>query len=212
MDNFRQFIAKYPVKTFKKGETILLSGEMPKSLHIIESGYVKTYSITKIGSERLVSIDKPGEEFPIGYTFSLIDHSDYFYEAFTNCNIRFVPKDEYLEYLNLDVDRMKAHHTRIASLLLSTLSHIHALEQPSAGEKIASTLVYMAEQFGVKVRPYRSQVRIVVTQQEIADSLGVSRETVNIELKKLESQGLILCSRKSYILHVDKLSEFLDKR
>lgn len=212
MDTFRYFTSKYPVKTFKKGETILLKDEKPKCLFIIESGHVKTYSITKNGNERLVSIDKKDEEFPIGYTFGLIERSEYFYEAFTRCTVRMIPRDEYITYLSSNIERAYASHVRITRLLLATLSHIHALEQPSAGEKIAHTLVYMGKQLGIALRPHKTDVNLSVTQQEIANSLGITRETANVELKKLEALKLITYTRKSYILHMEQLQEYLEKK
>ncbi len=212
MDTFRQFIATYPAKTYKKGETILLKGEKPKHVFVIDAGCVKTYSITKNGDERLVSIDRKGEDFPIGFAFGLIEKSEYFYEAFTKCSIRLVPREKYLEHLQADKETMYRHQVRLTILLLSTLSRVNALEQPSAGEKIAHTLIYMAGQLGVILRPYKSRLKISVTQQEIANSLGLTRETANVELKKLETLKLIAHSRKSYILYMEKLQDYLDKK
>jgi CRP-like cAMP-binding protein len=68
----------------------------------------------------------------------------------------------------------------------------------------------MAEQFGVILRPYSTRLKISVTQQEIADSLGLTRETTNIELKKLEVQKLISHSRKSYVLYMERLHKYLE--
>lgn len=211
MENIRKFIAKYPLKTFKKGETILLKDEKPPCVYIVESGFVKTYSITKNGDERLVSIDRKGDDFPIGFVFKLIDKSEYFYEAFSKCSVRCVPRDEYVEYLRSDPERMYKRHVRVTSLLLATLSRVHALEQPNAREKIAHTLVYMGDKLGVMLRPNRSRLKIDVTQQEIANSLGLTRETANIELKKLEKMNILTKSRKSYVLYMEKLKEYVSR-
>jgi CRP/FNR family transcriptional regulator len=212
LDSLKQFTSKYPLQTYKKGETIILKDEDPRYVHIIESGFVKTYSITSNGDERLVAIDRRGEDFPIGYAFGLIKKSEYFYEAFTKCTIRQVPRAEYLNYLNADIGRMYSQQVRLTSLLLATLSRVHALEQPSAGDKIAHTLLYMADKVGVMLRPNKSRLKISVTQQEIANSLGLTRETANVELKKLESQKLIAHSRKSYVLYMERLKEYLNKK
>ncbi len=212
MDTFRQFITNYPYKTFKKGETILLKGDMPGYVYVIESGLVKTYSITSRGDERLVSIDRKDEDFPIGFAFGLIERTEYFYEAFSKCTIRCIPRDEYLNHLHTDIESMYKRQARVTILLLSTLSRIHALEQSHASDKIAHTLLYMAGQLGVILRPYKTRLKISITQQEIADSLGLSRETTNIELKKLETLKLIAHSRRSYILHMERLKEYIDKK
>lgn len=212
MDSLRDFIAKYPAKTFKKGETILLKDEKPDQIFIIESGFVKTYSITKNGDERLVSIDRKGDDFPIGYALGLIEKSQFFYEAFSKCTVRLVPRQDYLEYLHGDIDRLYNQQVRLTILLLATLSRVHALEQPNAREKIAHTLVYMADKLGVILRPNKSKLKIDVTQQEIANSLGLTRETANIELKKLETMKIITHSRKSYVLYMEKLKDYLNKQ
>lgn len=210
MDTFRQFIAKYPARTYKKGEMILLKSERPTSVYIIESGSVKTYSITADGSERLVSIDAQDEEFPIGYAYGIIETSDYFYEAFTKCKIRLVARQDYLDYLASDIHRLQSQYVRVTKLLLGTLLHIHALEQTHAREKIAYLLIYIARQLGVSLLGGEDQVAISVTQQEIANMLGIARETTNAELKKLEALGLITCGRKSYVIHTEHIRTYLE--
>lgn len=212
MDSTRDFITKYPSKTYKKGETILLKDEKPAHIFIIETGFVKTYSITKNGDERLVSIDRKGDDFPIGFALGLIEKSEYFYEAFSKCTVRLVPRSDYIDYLRGDSERLYKQQVRLTTLLLATLSRVHALEQPNAREKIAYTLVYMADKLGVMLRPNKSSLKIDVTQQEIANSLGLTRETANIELKKLETMKIITHSRKSYVLYMEKLKEYLSKQ
>jgi CRP/FNR family transcriptional regulator len=214
MDTFKQFISHYPQQPFKKGETILLKGERPKGVYILESGLIKTYSITKTGDERLVSIGRKDEDFPIGFAFGLIEESQYFYDAFTKCTVRLVPREAFIRHLQADPRSMYMRQVRTTMLLLSTLSRIHALEQSKASDKVALTLLYMANQLGGIFKSYKfaNQLKISVTQQEIADSLGLTRETTNIELKKLEMLKLIAHSRKTYVLHMERLRKYLDQR
>lgn len=210
MEALQKFLNKYPYRSFKKGETILLKGERPDAVHVIESGLVKTYGITVDGCERLVSIDCKHEDFPIGFTLGLTQKAQYFHEAFTSCTVRMVPRADYADYLNQNAESMYARQVRVTSLLLSTLSRVEALEQPTAGGKIAHTLLYMASRVGVVLRPYNTQLKIAITQQEIANALGISRETANTELKKLERMNLVSHSRKSYILQLDELRAYVN--
>lgn len=190
----------------------MLKGDVPECVYVIDSGLVKTYSITARGDERLVSIDRKDEDIPIGYAFGLIERSKYFYEAFSKCTIRYIPRQEYLNHLHTDIESMYKRQARVTILLLSTLSRIDALEQTHASDKIAHTLLYMAGELGVILRPYKTRLKISVTQQEIADSLGLTRETTNIELKKLETLKLIAHSRQSYVLHMERLRAYIDKK
>jgi CRP-like cAMP-binding protein len=96
-------------------------------------------------------------------------------------------------------------------LLLATHARVNALEQSKASDKIAETLLYMAGQFGTALRAPTTRFKLKVTQQEIANSLGLTRETTNIELKKLEVKKLISHSRKNYILYMEQLKSYLGK-
>lgn len=212
MGTFEQFITQYPNKTFEKGQTLLLRGDAPGVVHVIESGTVKAYTINANGDERLVALNSKGEDLPIGFALGLLDESHYFYEAYTKCAVRLVPQDDYLKYLRSDINNIYRRHVHLATMLLATLSRVTALEQSRSGDKIAFTLLYMADQIGVKLRPHKSKLKLAVTQQEIANSLGMTRETAGIELKKLELKKLITHSRKSYVLYMERLRKYLDDR
>lgn len=211
MNSFRQFITNYPAQSFKKGETILLKGDKPPAMYIVESGLVKVYTITSSGDERLVTLCRDEEDFPVGYALGLIDRAQYFYEAFTACKIRLIPAKEFMEYVLSDPEITKRRMARLTMLLLSTHARVNALEQSKASDKIAETLLYMAGQFGTAIRAPTSRFKLNVTQQEIANALGLTRETTNIELKKLEVKKLITHSRKSYVLYMEKLRTYLGK-
>lgn len=211
MNSFRQFLAQHPTQSFKKGETILLKGDTPPGMYVIESGLVKVYTITNGGDERLVTISREEEDFPVGFALGLVPRAQYFYEAFTACRLKLVPPEAYMDYVLSDQEAMKARLVRLTVLLLATHARVNALEQSKAGDKIAETLLYMADQFGTALRTPKTRFKLRVTQQEIANSLGLTRETTNIELKKLELKKLISHSRKSYVLYMEQLRRYLGK-
>lgn len=212
MEAFAKLIQRYPSETFAKGQTLLLKDDIPKAVYVIESGTVRAYSITHDGAERLVAIHSKGEDIPAGYGFGLTKSSEYFYEAYTQCKIRFVPRTAFEKYLRADPEAMYQWHVRSEELLMATLLRVNALEQPKASDKIAFMMLYMAKQLGVRLRPYKSRLKLNVTQQEIADSLGITRETAGTELKKLELKHIITHSRKKYILYMERLRRYLDER
>jgi CRP-like cAMP-binding protein len=212
VETFTQLIQRYPSEYFAKGQTILLKDSKPRAVYVIEQGLVRAYTITRDGAERLVAVHAKDEDIPAGFGFSLTDHSEYFYEAYTKCRIRLVPLHAFEQYLKSDPVAMYQWHKRATQLLLATFSRINALEQPKAGDKIAFMLFYTANQLGVRLRPYKTRFQLTMTQQEIADSLGLTRETTGAELKKLELRHLISHSRKRYILYMERLRKYLEDR
>jgi CRP-like cAMP-binding protein len=107
-------------------------------------------------------------------------------------------------------DSLYRRHTRITKLLLTNLRHIEALEQSKAGEKVALTLLYFAEMLGTGF-PSKTTRKLSLTQQEIANALGLTRETTGNTLKKLEVKRLLVSSRNTYILYIDRLRNYIDK-
>lgn len=95
-------------------------------------------------------------------------------------------------------------HIRVTKILLNHLRHIEALEQSKAVDKVALTLLYLADSLG-STFPNRAVRKLSVTQQEIANSLGLTRETAGQVLKKLELKKLLAKSRNTYILYIERL-------
>lgn len=210
MTAFDHFLSAYPLLVFEKGQTVLLKDEVPKGTYIIESGVIKTYAITSNGEERIISIDTKGEDIPIGFTAGLINKCQYFHEAYTRCVVRVVPCDDYLQHMKNDSDSLLRRHIRITKILLTNLHHIEALEQSKATEKVALTLLYLAETIG-STFPNKKIRKLSVTQQEIANSLGLTRETAGQVLKKLEVKKLLAKSRNTYVLYIERLKKHVDK-
>lgn len=208
--SFERFVSNYPLLVFEKGQTVLLKDEVPKGAYIIESGIIKTYAITSAGEERIISIDASGEDIPIGFTSGLIDKCHYFYEAYSQCRIRIVPCADYLKHLRENQESLFQRHVRITKILLAHLEHIEALEQSKATDKVTHSLLFLLDTFGSRF-PNKAVQKLSVTQQEIANILGLTRETAGTVLKKLEVKRLIVRSRSAYVLYVERIKKYLDK-
>lgn len=212
MTTLEQLAANYPSETFRKGQTLLLKGETPSAMHYIEKGHVKAYAITSDGAERQVAIHEKGEAIPLGYGVRLIDETQYFYEAYTDCTIRLIPRSIFTEMLQRDPELLYKSYVRVIGRYLNALDQITALEHPKAGDKVAFMLMNLAGQVGTKMRPDATRRKLAITQQEIADALGLARETTSAELKKLEKSKILTHSRKSYVLYMERLRDYLSTR
>lgn len=178
------------------------------AVHVIESGMVKAYVIDQDGNEHLVTIINSHEDFPVAYTVGFVKAAPYFYEAFSRCSIRFVPREEYLQYLHSDIDALYERHIRLAALLSSALERIEHLEQRYAKDKVVGGLIYIADRFSSVFGKKHHKLNVSVTQQEIASLLGLTRETTNAELKKLEALELLSHTRQSYTLYTERLKKY----
>ena len=101
-------------------------------------------------------------------------------------------------------------YASLASKVVSLQARIYALEQSRASEKVIRTLLYLCERFGVSYkRTNKTTLKLPLTQQDIANFIGITRETTSHELKKLEKIKAIKLTRKHYVVNIEKLNELL---
>lgn len=211
MNSIKEFLERYPLASYGKGETILLKEVVPSHVFIVKTGVVKVSSISASGDEQAVSFDTEGELFPIGWAVGAIERTQYFYTALTKVTAYKVPRKDYQDYLATRPHSMLVRYQELAARLVSMQERINALQQPKASDKILHTLLYMAHRFGAKVSVKTARLKIPITQQELALFVGLTRETTSIELKKLEKAGLISYSRNAFFVHTKKVESAIEK-
>ena len=210
MINLETFLHQYPVESFKRGNIILHQDVEPTHAFVVKKGVVKTYNITSKGEEQPIGFHVAGDIIPLEWVFQKITKSMYFYEASNNCQVYVVPKEELLTYIQSDLEVMSRVLDRVVWRGLVHSTHINALEQSKASDKVLYTIHYLALYFGHDLKKDVVEISMPITQQDIANFTGLTRETVGIELKKLVQQKIILTRRHHYVVKTDKLNELLD--
>lgn len=210
MDVRAKFFEQYRVKTFRKGEVILCEGEVPPTGYVIKSGIIKSYNITSEGQEKPITFDMPSELFPVGWIFRKIRQAQFFYEAFTDCEVYCVPRDELVKQLKSDPELYNDYFDNLLTRYLNFQLRVNALEQSKAVNKVVHTLYFLAISFGQELKDHLVQIKLPLTQQDMANIMGLTRETTGIELKKLERAGIIRYRRQNYLVRTDRLNEMLD--
>jgi CRP-like cAMP-binding protein len=192
-------------RQFAKKRTILFQGEIPRSVMVLENGLVKVYGITTGGDQRTVTLLSAGDIFPVEYVFDKSRVSLYYYEAITDCTVLSLPKSEFLSALDSDpalkdqvFQSYMAHYT-------SATMHIYALEHSHAQEKLVYILQYLVARFGEKQPNGLTKIELRLSHQDIAEMVGLTRETTAVELHRLKDRELIDYQRFSYFVNVPLL-------
>ncbi len=201
------FLAKHPVKKYDSGQIILMQGEVAHSLNAIKSGYVKGYDISKDGMEQLVWFGAPGHILPLPWAFSLKRVNPFFFSAFTEVELYAVDLGEFLDFLESTPAASFEMNRRMARWYFDLLQRLQAAEKPKASEKLVYTLGFLSERFSRQVGEKRVEVNVPLTHQDLANLVGLTRETITIELRKLKKQGYIDYSKSHFIIYPDKLHE-----
>lgn len=213
MAKFEEIMRRYPSESFKRGAALFLKGDAPRDIYVIERGTVKAYTITSEGVERQIALQGPGEDIPIGFSSGMAEKVEYFYEVYSReCTLRRIPREAFLQALQSDSELLYQFYVFHDKQLRALLARINALDRSRAGDKVAFMLMQMSDQIGTLLRPSKTRSRLTLTQQEIADMVGLTRETTGIELKKLELKKILSHTRKNYVLYVERLKKYLDEK
>ncbi len=175
--------------SYSKGDTILHAGDEPRGVFYLIRGYVRLYSISKEGEELTLIIFKPQDFFPMMWVINNTPQ-DYYLEAMTNCELYRAHREEFITFMKRESDVEFDLLGKILTRLGGLLSRMEYLAFGNAHQKVASILLICAERFGTEHKN-ETVVQVPLTHKDIADLVGVTRETASIEIKKLERKGLI---------------------
>jgi CRP-like cAMP-binding protein len=210
LNSLQRFIECYTVREYKKGDVILQQDTEPTCAFIIKEGTVKTYNITSKGEEKPIGFDGKTDFFPLGWIFDKIHKAQYYYEALNDCQLYIVPKRELTEYLHAHACAMREVLDKCVRETLSHQMRINALGQSKASDKVLHTIHYLALCFGRDLRTDIVEIPLPLTQQDVANFTGLTRETISVELKKLATDKVIFSRNRNFVVLTDRMDELLD--
>lgn len=208
---FEAFVAKYPTRSFQKGEIIVFQGEAPRQTLIVKSGVVKAYNLSVNGDEKPMSFYAANGVFPAPWTFKKASNAFYYYEAFTDCVLHFVPRDEYLAFLQSNPKIQYAVLEAFVTEQIGMTMRLNALQHSRASDKLLYTLHYLTLTHGHLIAPRTIEITLNLTHQDFANLTGLTRETTATELNRLKTKGVISYGKHTlYKVNLDKLHDTIN--
>ena len=187
-----------------RGEKLFSEGDAGDKLYIILKGKVKLTRAAHDGRENLLSVHGPGEMFG---ELSLFDPSPRTASAtaVTEATLAGLAHDDLRAFLT-DRPEVALHMLGALAQRLRRINDIKAdLVFTDVPGRVAKALLDLSERFGVTT-PDGIQVNHDLTQEELAQLVGASRETVNKALADFAARGWLQISARSVlILDIDRL-------
>ncbi len=210
MNELRSFYRKYPTVKFAKGEIILQQDEIPRHVYGIKSGVVKLSNLSAEGDDRTISFEIVDDILPICWAFSKTSRALFYYQAYTDCELYVIPKDVFESQLMISDGFIRAMLNRQVSSYIGNMLQVDALEKTKAYSKLIYTFRYFCLLYGRDVKRDLVKIYVPLTQQELANKTGLTRETTTLELKKLKKQKIISVRHKYYTVDTAKLNSEID--
>lgn len=182
-----------PVKSIvnlPKHARLLEEGEAPEGIFVLLRGSVKLFVSLKGGKTLILRVVQSGEVLGLSATMSS-KPAEYTAETLSPTQFLYVPRKEFLALLercpeiSISVVEVLSHQLREAVNMI----HYSSGSQPAV-EKLADLLeLWIAENGEVTERGI--ELKLPLTQEEIGQMIGVSRETVSRLIAEFEDQGIL---------------------
>lgn len=211
MKVLEDFLAIAPTKSFNKGEILMHQGDDPQQAYIVKKGVVRCFDISSDGNQQLIWLVSEGEIFPASLLLQVDKTVRFFYSAFVDVEVYAVDKTEFAAFLKTNPDVLFEVCTEITRKLADLHYRVNATGKPKAREKILHSLAFLADRFKSyrKSKNKKVELSLPLTHQDIADLVGLTRETTATTLKNLKEEGFIDYDKQKFLVHREKIEKAL---
>ncbi len=186
------------LRKYKKGTIIFMEGEQGNEVYFVKKGKVKLTNLIEDGREKILHFLKPGEIFA---EVLLFDGGPF------PATAEVIEDAEIGVIRNKDIEKIVLNNTEFAWKLLKVMAgrlreaqlHVRDLALRGMYGRLASTLQRLAEDYGINTCEGVC-VNLNLSQQELADLIGSSRETVARILADFKKAGAIKVKRPKIII------------
>ena len=180
---------------------LLLEPEDKDKVYLIKRGQVKLYQLTPEGKRVISDNLGPGSVFG---NFGGEDQGQNFAEASSDTFVCIAKRDTFFE----TISKKPKVSAKLMAMLFDQISldrdYITAMAGGSVLSKLKFKLVELGGKYGEQ-KGSRVKIKERFTHEEIADMIGVSRETVTKLLGALKRKGIIQIEGKNIIFDKEKL-------
>jgi CRP/FNR family transcriptional regulator, cyclic AMP receptor protein len=187
--------------TYPKGAVLFVEGQHARGVYILCSGRVKLSVCSEDGNTIILRISDPGDVMGLPGTISGTPY-ELTAEVLEPSQLNFIPRDQFLRFLS--------HHGEVAlavAKLLSAMCHdtYHEVRSLGLGRTASQKLSQFLLDWSARPRkaPTNGHIPLPLTHEEIAQTIGTSRETVTrlfsmlkrAQVVQVKGSSLTICDR-----------------
>ena len=190
--------------TIRRGEPIFTEGENVQGIFCIKEGVCKMTKLSPNGNEQIVKLIAKGEllgqrsmisEEPVNLSAVALEDME----------VCFIPKSEVMRFFNQNNQFSMNVMRTICGDLKEADDHLVTMAQKSVKQRLAETLIYLQETFGVAED---NSLNLKLSREELAGMIGTATESCIRLLSDFNKNGLIaLSGKKITLLDLTKLKK-----
>lgn len=196
-NKIQDYFGQYKLHKYKKGQILIFAGDKPEYIYNLVSGKVKQYDVTYRGDEIILNVFKPMAFFPMSIVINNTDNP-YFYEAEEDIEVRQAPIKQTVEFIKSNPDIVFNLLSRVYMGTDGMLGRMAHLMSSTAQSRLIYELVIECRRFGAQNKD--GSCTISVNETDLGARSGLSRETINREMRKLKEKGIIEINRNKIVI------------
>jgi CRP-like cAMP-binding protein len=190
-------------RSLPRGTVIFAKGEPGTGMMSVLAGAVKISVVSEDGREVVLSVMREGDIFG---EMALLDGHPRSADAtaVTDCELMMIERRDFIPFLRSHPDLT----TQIIQILCSRLRHTNEQVQDVTFLDLPTRLAKTLLRLSADAERAGSAPTLAITQREISQIVGRSRESTNRQLRSWAKHGLIRLERGAVVvLHREKLTE-----
>ena len=192
------------LRTYETGHVVVRQGERVRDVHVMLDGRVAVVRTTPQGREVLLALRGPGDTLG---ELAALDPAprEATVTALEDLSSLVVPGARFAAYLAERPVAMQAMLQLLARRLRESDRRLVDTRAQEARTRLARHLLELGARYGV-ASEQGLELDVPLSQQQLADWVGVSREAVSAGLRRLREQGAVSTGRmRITLLDVDRL-------
>lgn len=191
------------VTRFERQDVLFDVGDTRRAIFFLQSGFVKTGTITVNGHEVVHEVRKAGQT--VGELCMFEPQRSGRAVALEQTDAIEVPYEEFKTLLMTNAKSMAAFFEIIGGTLREAYSQIDSLAADDTVDRLAKVLLNLACTVG-RAAGDVTEIPIYLTQDEIAQMVSARRERISTALNLLRQRGMVQYSpRGKFLVNVDAL-------
>jgi CRP/FNR family cyclic AMP-dependent transcriptional regulator len=184
-DAFEQLCRYAKHSTLKRGTPIFAKGDPPTSLFALISGTVKISISSPDGRNAILNLIGPGEIFgEMALLSNWVRSADA--TANTNCEMFTIDRREFVPFVRSQPTLAMKFIELLCERLRRTSDQVEQVILQDLAGRLASALLRLTEP-----KLPQGERTIAITQQEISEMVGMTRESINKQLRAWATRGWV---------------------
>lgn len=182
-------VQKIQRREYKKGDFLFQAEEIAERLWIVNEGSIKVFTYTPEGKEQILYLLSPGDFLG---DLNLFKENAYPYNAtaLEPTRVCTLSRENFQQILKA----VPEINEKVLAYAYERISNLEELVQTvtakNVGQRIAKLLLHFLDHFGLE-RNGMLEITFPVSREDMANYLGLTRETVSRQLSLFQSEGII---------------------